>query len=159
MVAEDSADDRLLVELYMAGGPHSLTFVEQVEAVERVACEDFDLVLMGPANTLMDGLAATRTIRATEREREIPAVPILALSANARPQDVERSFRRAARDICRSPSPNGAVRHVRRVNYVSATETDPRCASKAAAQSRTSAPLRSRAASMEAPMLVNSGSP
>jgi CheY-like chemotaxis protein len=39
----------------------------------------------------MDGLAATRAIRAIERERIAPSIPIIALTASASPQDIERS--------------------------------------------------------------------
>src|SRR5882724_8866455 len=40
---------------------------------------------------LMDGLTATRAIRAMERERGAAAIPIIALTANVCPQDVEMS--------------------------------------------------------------------
>lgn len=40
---------------------------------------------------VMDGLTATRAIRALEHERGAPPIPIIALTANARPQDVKSS--------------------------------------------------------------------
>ena len=40
---------------------------------------------------VMDGLTATIAIRAIEQERGDVAIPIIALTANARPQDVELS--------------------------------------------------------------------
>src|ERR1035441_767279 len=40
---------------------------------------------------VMDGLTAARAIRAIERERGAAAIPIVALTANALPQDVEAS--------------------------------------------------------------------
>jgi CheY-like chemotaxis protein len=40
---------------------------------------------------VMDGLLATRTIRAIERERGLTPIPILALTANARPEDIALS--------------------------------------------------------------------
>jgi CheY-like chemotaxis protein len=93
LAAEDSPDNRLLVQLYLQGTSHSITFVEHGgEAVEQAAAADFDLVLMDLQMPVMDGLTATRKIRAMERERGGRAVPILALSANARPQDIESSL-------------------------------------------------------------------
>ena len=52
------------------------------EAVERVAAESFDVVLMDVQMPVMDGLTAARKIREAEREQG-RHVPILALTANA----------------------------------------------------------------------------
>jgi CheY-like chemotaxis protein len=51
----------------------------------------FDLVLMDIQMPVMDGLEATQAIRAFERqERRVPT-PIVAFTANARPEDIETS--------------------------------------------------------------------
>jgi CheY-like chemotaxis protein len=93
LVAEDSPDNRLLIHFYLQGSLHSLTFVEHGgEAVERAASGEFDVVLMDLQMPVMDGLTATRAIRAMEREKGGRAVPVLALSANARPEDIESSL-------------------------------------------------------------------
>jgi CheY-like chemotaxis protein len=69
-----------------------LTFAEDGKAaVDRFAASDFDLILMDKQMPVMDGLTATRAIRAIERERGDVPIPIIALTANARPQDVETS--------------------------------------------------------------------
>jgi PAS domain S-box-containing protein len=93
LIAEDSPDNRLLVQLYLEGSPHTLTFVNHGgEAVEAVASKEFDIVLMDVQMPVMDGLTATSTIRAMEVAKSGRSVPILALSANARPEDVESSL-------------------------------------------------------------------
>ena len=93
LVAEDSPDNRLLVQLYLNGTPHAPTYVEDGgEAVDRAGSEEFDIVLMDVQMPVMDGLTATRAIRAMELERGKPAIPILALSANARPEDTKSSL-------------------------------------------------------------------
>jgi CheY-like chemotaxis protein len=92
LVAEDSADNRLLVQAYMKGSPHLLTFAEDGKAaVDLFVASDFDLVLMDMQMPIMDGLTATRTIRAIERERGGASIPVVALTANARSQDIEMS--------------------------------------------------------------------
>ncbi len=92
LVAEDSADNRLLIDAYLKSTPHSVTFVDNGRsAVERYRSEPFDLVLMDVLMPVMDGIAAARAIREIERQRGGAATPIVALSANARPQDVEAS--------------------------------------------------------------------
>jgi CheY-like chemotaxis protein len=93
LVAEDSADNRLLVQVYLNGSPYRLTFEENGEAaVERFTTGDFDLILMDVQMPVMDGLAAARAIRQIEREGGLAPIPILALTANAAVQDAEESL-------------------------------------------------------------------
>ncbi len=76
----------------MKGSPYQLTFEEDGKAaVDRFATSDFDLILMDVRMPVMDGLAAARAIRALERERGAAGIPIVALTANASLQDIERS--------------------------------------------------------------------
>ena len=92
LIAEDSMDNRLLVQMYLKGSPHQLTFAEDGnEVVDRFKAGSFDLILMDMQMPVMDGLTATRAIRAIELERGTAAIPIIALTANALPQDVELS--------------------------------------------------------------------
>jgi PAS domain S-box-containing protein len=92
LVAEDSPDNRLLLQAYMKDSPHVLTFAEDGKvALAHFAASDFDLVLMDIQMPVMDGLTATRAIRSIERARDSAQTPIVALTANAGPQDIERS--------------------------------------------------------------------
>jgi PAS domain S-box-containing protein len=92
LVVEDSPDNRLLVQVYLKDSPYRLTFEEDGKAsVDRFAGSDFDLILMDVRMPVMDGLAATRAIRVLERGRGTAPIPIVALTANASPQDIERS--------------------------------------------------------------------
>jgi CheY-like chemotaxis protein len=60
------------------------------EAVERAASTSFDLLLMDVQMPEMDGLAATRAIRAAESRDNRKRLPIVALTAEAMPNDRER---------------------------------------------------------------------
>jgi CheY-like chemotaxis protein len=94
LIAEDSVDNRLLLQMYFKGSPHQLTFAENGSAaVDRFAAGNFDVILMDMQMPIMDGLSATRAIRALEQERRGPAIPIIALTANAYPQDIELSIK------------------------------------------------------------------
>jgi PAS domain S-box-containing protein len=57
------------------------------EALERVAASDYDVVLMDMQMPVMDGLEATRRLRATARGQ---SVPVLAMTANAYDEDRRR---------------------------------------------------------------------
>ncbi|MEP6716098.1 MAG: response regulator [Terriglobia bacterium] len=94
LIADDSEDNRLLLQVYLKGTPHQLTFAEHgVAAVERFSTESFDLVLMDIQMPLMDGLAATVAIRDIERERQAQPTPIVAITANALSLDRELSHK------------------------------------------------------------------
>ncbi|MFI4951255.1 MAG: ATP-binding protein, partial [Caulobacterales bacterium] len=89
LVAEDHPTNRTVVALILEPFGVELTLVEDgrkaVEAVER---ESFDLILMDLQMPVLDGLAATREIRALEAALGLPRMPIVALSANALPEHI-----------------------------------------------------------------------
>ena len=93
LVAEDSEDNRLLLQAYLKSGAHSLTFAgDGHDAVKQFAPGRFDLVLMDLQMPALGGLAATKIIRARERKSGLTATPILALTADARPEVIARSL-------------------------------------------------------------------
>ena len=92
LLAEDSSDNTLLIQAYLSGSGYQLTVVEDGQAaVDQFAAGDFNLILMDMHMPLMDGLAATRAIRAIEQERGDVPIPVIALTANAGPRHVEMS--------------------------------------------------------------------
>ena len=101
LVAEDNPVNQRVVAavLARAGWPHALV-ANGAEALERVAAERFDLVLMDVQMPRMDGLEATRRIRALERGRR---VPIVALTANAFAADREACLAAGMDDFLAKP--------------------------------------------------------
>jgi signal transduction histidine kinase/DNA-binding NarL/FixJ family response regulator len=82
LVADDIAMNRDIASSFLRVGGHRVTCVEGgAEAVAAVATQDFDVVLMDVRMPEMDGLEATRLIRAMEGPRG--RVPIVALTAQA----------------------------------------------------------------------------
>ncbi|PWC36511.1 response regulator [Azospirillum sp. TSO35-2] len=89
LVAEDVEMNRLLVVTLLSQAGHAVTAVEDgAQAVEAVGRDPFDVVLMDVNMPVMDGLEATRAIRALPP----PAgrIAIVALTANSFPEDIAR---------------------------------------------------------------------
>jgi PAS domain S-box-containing protein len=92
LLAEDHPTNRKVVELILGSVGVELTCVENgAEAVAAAAANEFDLILMDMQMPVMDGLTATRLIREREAAENLPAIPILCLTANAMPEHIEAS--------------------------------------------------------------------
>jgi CheY-like chemotaxis protein len=92
LLAEDNPINQKVVSGYLSHGGHSVTLAANgQEAVELAAAGGFDVVLMDVHMPVLDGLKATRAIRALGGAAG--AVPILALTADVFPEDVERCRR------------------------------------------------------------------
>jgi CheY-like chemotaxis protein len=93
LVAEDTADNRLLLEHYLRGEPVELRFAaDGQEAVEVSRSHDFDLILMDIDMPGLDGYAATKVIRERQAEQGAVPTPIVALSAHAMREAVRASL-------------------------------------------------------------------
>ncbi|MBT9555695.1 MAG: response regulator [Myxococcales bacterium] len=90
LLAEDNATNRLLALRMLERWGHDLTAVSNgAEAVAEVGRQYYDLILMDLQMPTMDGIEATRTIRAAERLRG-RRTPILAMTAHAAETDSAR---------------------------------------------------------------------
>ena len=84
LLADDSADNRILVRAYLKKTPYELDEAENGRvAIDKFISRTYDVVLMDIQMPEIDGYTATRAIRDWERKHDRPRTPILALTASA----------------------------------------------------------------------------
>jgi CheY-like chemotaxis protein len=98
LAAEDNATNRLVLSKMLASEPLTLRFAETgAEAVEAWSSDPPDLILMDLSMPGMDGIEATRLIRAQEAETGQKRTPIIAVTAHVL-KDAEAEVREAGMD-------------------------------------------------------------
>ena len=91
LVAEDNEVNQLLARRILERlGCEVVMVVNGLEAVEHACAEHFDFVLMDCQMPELDGMGATKAIRAWERAAGRGHLPIIALTASAFADDVSR---------------------------------------------------------------------
>jgi CheY-like chemotaxis protein len=97
LFADDHEVNRKVVALILEPlGAHLVEVENGAQAVEAARTSNFDLILMDVQMPVMDGLTATREIRALETSRRAGRTPIISLTANAMPDDIARSLEAGA---------------------------------------------------------------
>ena len=90
LLAEDNAINAHVALRFLERLGHSAVHVVNGrEVLEAVSHDSFDVVLMDVNMPVMDGLDASRAIREWERRDGRPAIPIVAVTANAMKGDAE----------------------------------------------------------------------
>jgi len=85
LIVEDNEDNRLIYSQYLThGGFRVLEATNGAEGIEVCRRERPDLVLMDISMPVMDGLTATRLLKA---DAELKAIPVIALTAHAMASD------------------------------------------------------------------------
>ena len=88
LIVDDNATNRVVAQaLCEMFGCSSETAEDGVEALEAVQARPFDLILMDIKMPRMDGVQATKAIRALSGPERL--IPIVALTANADPDDAK----------------------------------------------------------------------
>jgi len=101
LLVEDNDINQLVAEGLLSKAGISLSIAHNgLEAVQQVAQESFDGVLMDMQMPVMDGLEATRLIR---RDMDANALPIIAMTANAMPSDVKSCMQAGMNDHVAKP--------------------------------------------------------
>jgi two-component system sensor histidine kinase/response regulator len=130
LLADDSADNRLLVQAYLKKTPYRLEQAENgQEAIDQFVAGQFDLVLMDIQMPIVDGYEAVRTIRRWEQANHKIRTPIIALTASAL-GDAASHTRDAGCDVhvtkpVKKSTLLDAIRHAVQPNHKAAGRSDP----------------------------------
>jgi signal transduction histidine kinase/ActR/RegA family two-component response regulator len=97
LVAEDNETNRFVLQTLLEGVGITPTFAENgQEALEAWQQSRFDVILMDMQMPVMDGPTAMRAIRAQEAQSGRARTPIVSLTANAMPQQVQSQIEAGA---------------------------------------------------------------
>ena len=101
LVVDDNQDSRELVIKILKGKGHQLIeAVDGEDALEKVAAEPPDLILMDISLPKMDGLEVTRRLKEDPR---FASIPIIALTAHAMKGDKEKALAVGCEDYISKP--------------------------------------------------------
>ncbi len=113
LLAEDNPVNRMIVEKMIAGERFATeAVVDGREAYKAVQAGHFDLVLMDISMPEMDGVEATKLIRAHEARHGLPETPIVALTAHAMKGDRERFLAAGMNDYLTKPVRKKALEQI-----------------------------------------------
>lgn len=111
LIVEDHPTNQALMgwRMQQLGLPHVLAENGE-QALALLARTRFDLVLTDCRMPVMDGYAMTRRIREQERDRGGARLPVIALTASAMEDDLQRCREAGMDDLLAKPVPLGALR-------------------------------------------------
>jgi PAS domain S-box-containing protein len=93
LLADDSPDNRHLVQAYLKRTPYQIEFAENGEIAFRKYVESgADLILMDIQMPVLDGYSAVEMIRSWESANRRARTPIIALTASAMPESITRAL-------------------------------------------------------------------
>ncbi len=124
LIVDDNGTNRIVAQaLCEMFGCTSGQAEDGVEAVEAVQSGRYDLILMDIKMPRMDGVEATRAIR--ELGGDLARVPIIALTANADPEDAKRYVANGMAAVVEKPiKPERLMQAINAALYPAADEAD-----------------------------------
>ena len=103
MVEDNPVNSRVAAAMVEGLGLEVATVASGADAIDALASEPFDLVLMDMQMPGMDGPEATRLVRAEESRALDPRVPVVALTANVLDEHRDECFAAGMDDFLSKP--------------------------------------------------------
>lgn len=93
LLVDDSEDNRLLINSFLKRYPFTIHVAGNgLEALQQFKHSKYNLVLMDMQMPVMDGYAATKEIRMWEQQHGLEPTPIVALTAYALKEEMQKSL-------------------------------------------------------------------
>ncbi|MEJ2699501.1 MAG: ATP-binding protein, partial [Desulfuromonadales bacterium] len=113
LLAEDDQTNRnLMILLLEKMGVEVTAVVNGREAVEELTATPFDLVLMDVSMPELDGVTATRRVRALPSDHPNRTIPVIALTAHARLEDRNEFLDAGMSEVLSMPFDNNSLREL-----------------------------------------------
>lgn len=110
LLVEDNDVNRMVARhMLVASGLEVVEALHGQDALAALEREQVDCVLMDVQMPVMDGLQAVREWRRRERERDLPRMPVIALTANALAGERERCIEAGMDDYLAKPFQRGRL--------------------------------------------------
>lgn len=110
LLVDDSEDNRILVKTFLKKMPINIDIAENGEiAVEKFMSKKYDILLMDMQMPIMDGYTATTEIRKWEKERRMDETPIIAFTAHALKEEVDKCLEAGCNDHIAKPVKKKAI--------------------------------------------------
>jgi signal transduction histidine kinase len=110
LIVEDNlTNQRLLTRMLQKCGAKSMVANNGAEALDLNKNNHFDAIFMDVQMPVMGGIEATRAIRTREKGLQLPPVPIIGLSADARPEHKDIATTSGMNDYVTKPYQREAI--------------------------------------------------
>lgn len=130
LVVEDNEINRELAQELLQREGHWVTLASNgAEGVQLAQAKQFDMILMDIAMPVMDGLAATKQIRAGDGPNK--DTPIVAVSANILPEDRDRFLAAGMSAFLAKPISRPSLQHMLQDNFASTEVSTPESTTRA----------------------------
>ena len=104
LLADDSSDNLFLIQAFLKHSGYQLDMAENGRvAFEMYQARKYDLVLMDVQMPVMDGHTATKMIRDWEKKSNVSPIPIIALTAHAYQEEMQKSLAAGCSDHLTKP--------------------------------------------------------
>jgi PAS domain S-box-containing protein len=104
LVAEDNPVNQKLIEIMLAKAGVDFDIAQDgLEAFEKYIKGNYNIIFMDINMPGMDGLQATEKIRKYETDKNIPSIPIIALTANVLKEDIKSYIETGMTDFMGKP--------------------------------------------------------
>jgi|GEM_PF-3225550 len=103
LVVDDNSINQMVAKGYLKQKGHRVDFADNgKQALEQIMHNHYDLILMDLQMPIMDGITATRAIRALTQEDK-NSIPIVAMTANALAEERKACFQAGMNDFLSKP--------------------------------------------------------